>query len=83
MAFAARNEQGWRLCLRKGRTIYGTKALNGEWEEFLFPNQPKAKACADELNEKFWPEFEKHEKSKKALTFPRAQEMVETIRRHL
>jgi len=81
MAFAARNEDGkWILCLRKGRSIHFYEH-NGERGDIVFPNQKAAKACADELNEKFWKEFERGMKKKERP--PCAQDMVDTIKQHM
>lgn len=57
MAWGARVEDGkWRLCFRKGKTI--TEAtVEGVTKEVFFANQKKAKACADELNEKYWDQY--------------------------
>ena len=81
MAFGARNDGGWRLCIRKGRTIRGT-AATGSWEDFTFKSQKAAKACADELNEKYWVEYEKVYVRKKEFP-PCGWEMLDVIRRHL
>lgn len=54
MAFGARNDSGWRLCHRKGITIHHV------WNpsiQIVFKTQAKAKACADELNEKYWKQY--------------------------
>lgn len=80
MAFGARCENGWRLCVRRGRTILGTR-LSGDWEEFKFKSQVAAKACADELNEKYWKEFERTERNGGLPDC--ASAMVKTIREHL
>lgn len=55
MPFGARNEEGWRLCHRKGRTCRHVNKKAWPDIEIKFSSQAKAKACADELNEKFWP----------------------------
>lgn len=80
MAFGARNDDGWRLCIRKGRTIRGT-AATGSWEDFTFKSQKAAKACADELNEKHWVE---HDKAYRKNLLPDCwRSMLDIIRRHL
>lgn len=79
MAFGARNEGGWRLCHRKGKTI--KTVLAGKYE-VVFKSQAKAKACADELNDLFWKPYWKAE-SKDANTTPEIfWAMVETIQLH-
>lgn len=63
MAFAARNDDGWRLCLRKGKTIFFVKEKWYGDHPIEFRNQAGAKACADELNE-HWDAYAKLEKNK-------------------
>lgn len=59
MAFGARNEDGkWRLCLRKGETITYVDRTRWPDIEITFSSQSRAKACADELNEKCWDAYE-------------------------
>lgn len=80
MAFAARldDDKTWRLCLRKGKTI--RHIFSDKWPdiEIVFSSQAKAKACADELNEKFWKAYEKHETNTPDCAF----DMLEVIRKH-
>ena len=84
MAFGARQETDgkWRLCLRKGRTVSGT-IIAGQRESWEFSSQRTAKACADELNEKFWPQYRKVDSGDKPppdLQF--AFDMINCIRKH-
>lgn len=57
MPFGARNDDGWRLCYRKGKSIYYVKENPPVGPEIVieFPSQARAKACADELNEHWAP----------------------------
>jgi hypothetical protein len=82
MAFAARRDDDgtWRLCLRKGKT-FRTATLYHEQVPLAFPSQAKAKACADILNERYWKQYEKHEK--KQTWPPFAYEMVEVIKEYM
>lgn len=76
MAFGARQEDGkWRICLRKGATCIHQYPGGPEIE---FASQRRAKACADELNEEFWPRYSKN----KELFPVWAMDMIETIRKH-
>lgn len=63
MPFGARNEEGWRLCHRKGRTV---KHLYQGRYPIVFSSQAKAKACADELNALFWKSYWKTESKDQA-----------------
>jgi hypothetical protein len=65
MPFGARNDEGWRLCLRKGKTI--VFVYENVFPDIIveFPSQARAKACADELNE-IWDPYWKTER-KQAL----------------
>jgi len=79
MAFAARNEGGkWRLCLRKGRTITYAEIHEGQRTEIEFASQAKAKACADVLNDRYWPHFDKATR-KRGPMVPFAQDMLDLI----
>ena len=79
MAWGARVEDGkWRLCFRKGKTI--TEAMVRDTKtEIVFKNQKVAKACADALNETYWPLFEKAQKGKAYLPAQTRIEMVNLI----
>jgi hypothetical protein len=84
MAFGARQETDgkWRLCLRKGRTINGTK-IAGQRENWEFKGQRQAKACADELNEHFWPRYRKFQDGTGVpsdINF--VMDMINCIRKH-
>lgn len=98
MAFGARKEeksfvkngktykQTWRLCLRKGRIIEGSAFPSGEdkdWVDFAFTSQKQAKACADELNEKFWTAYKDNGETMDGMTHAVAEEMVNTIKGYL
>ncbi len=61
MAFGARNDEGWRLCLRKGKTIFYVNETLFPEIPIEFRSQAKCKACADELNED-WKEYEKSQR---------------------
>jgi hypothetical protein len=81
MAFAVRREEGkWWLCLRKGRTIRYASLPDNRRVELEFSSQANAKACADALNERYWKEYEKHERKKQYPPF--AQEMVDLIQEY-
>lgn len=55
MAFGARNENGgWRLAFRKGRCIY---TAYDKKHNIVFKDQKSAKACADELNDRWWKQY--------------------------
>lgn len=60
MAFGARQEDDvWRLCERKGRTIlYASK---GEYPkiEIRFAGRTAAQKCAEALNKVWWPLYDK------------------------
>lgn len=74
----------WRICLRKGRIIRGTSYPSGDdkdWIDFKFKSQKLAKACADELNEKYWKDYKDNLENKDG--FDKASEMVETIKEYL
>ena len=78
MAFAARldDDKTWRLCLRKGQTFRHIFADKWPDIEIVFSSQVTAKECADELNEKFWKEYEKND-------IPNcAWDMIDVIRKH-
>lgn len=97
MAFGARKEdvaftasdgksykQTWRLCLRKGRIIAGTAWPTGDpedWIDFKFRSQKQAKACADELNDKYWAAYKDNGETMDGLSV--AEEMVNTIKGYL
>lgn len=61
MPFGARDDEGWRLCLRKGKTIVFVNEQLFPDVIVEFPSQARAKACADELNE-LWDPYWKTEK---------------------
>lgn len=50
MPFAARNDDGWRLCLRKGGTFTHINDRVFPSIPIQFPNNASAKECADDLN---------------------------------
>lgn len=84
MPFAARNEDGvWRLCLRKGPTYVHLWSNRWPTVEARFPSQAKAKACADELNEKCWKAYEASRPDRKRNRQPSPMwEMIEIIANH-
>lgn len=84
MAFGARNEDGWRLCWRKGKTIRTVFA--GRYE-IAFKSQAKAKACADALNETYWKSYFKRESKLSSGDLPEVDVdvfwgVLEVIRQH-
>lgn len=58
MPFAARNEDGWRLCLRKGGTFTHINREVFPLSDIQFPNNASAKECADDLN-LFWDDWDR------------------------
>jgi hypothetical protein len=60
MAFAARqdDEGKWRLCRRKGNTIFTVFG-----EEVIFSSQAKAKKCCDDLNDRYWKVYEREHRN--------------------
>lgn len=83
MAFAARKHDDgtWRLCKRMGDTIL---RIHGKWPHISpkFASQAKTKACADELNERFWTEYDRHERKHKDQPNPLFWELIEVIYQH-
>lgn len=83
MAFAARNENGvWRLCKRAGDTIIHVKQELWPDITIRFSSQAKAKACADALNERFWKDYERHERKSPTEPNPHFHAMLEVIYQH-
>lgn len=83
MAWGARVENGkWRLCFRKGDTIHHA-IVRDEQIELVFPNQKKAKACADEWNEKYWDTYEKARKGKANLYVEDRLDMIKIARQYM
>jgi ArsR family metal-binding transcriptional regulator len=83
--FGARYEdKKWYLCIRRGITIKGTAFPypDGKWQEFVFKSQKQAKACADELNDKFWNAYDDNDRKSRRIP-DIAQQMIECIKRHL
>lgn len=79
MAFAARKEDGeWRLCKRGGDAI-GRISPKYPHITIKFSSQAKTKACADELNERFWKAYSKRTAD---TPFEHYWEMLEVIHRH-
>ena len=64
--FGARNDEGWRLCYRKGKSIIFV--CEKKFPDIIveFPSQARAKACADELNED-WKQYQKEYEKPGAL----------------
>jgi len=60
--FGARSDEGWRLCHRKGRTIYFVNEEHFPDFPVEFPTQRAAKMCADDLNELWKPYWSKESK---------------------
>lgn len=59
MAFGARSTDGvWHLCHRKGQDVRHINERRWPDIEIRFKSQVRAKACADELNEK-WKDYSK------------------------
>lgn len=81
MAFGARNDEGWRLCHRKGRTIYYINEKLYPHMPIEFRSQAKAKACADELNER-WKEYDSKESKKLEPTSKIFYDFIEIIYKH-
>lgn len=83
MAFGARNDEGWRLCHRKGKSIYFVN--EAKWPDVIieFKSQAKAKACADELNEQ-WDAYWKKERKeiKISPTDPVFRFFLDTLLKH-
>ena len=83
MAFGARIEDGkWRLCYRKGDTITFVQR-RGHNFEMVFRSQKKAKACADQLNEKYWKQFSEAKKKRTSLDSTTEDEMIDVILNHM
>lgn len=83
MAFAARNEDGkWRLCKRMGKTFIHVCSEDLPGVEIAFSSQAVTKKCADELNERFWAEYDRHERLATGQPSPLYVEMLEVIRQH-
>lgn len=57
MPFAARNDDGWRLCLRKGGTFTHINRERFPLSDIVFPSNAAAKQCADDLN-LYWDEWD-------------------------
>ncbi|MBA8881635.1 hypothetical protein [Phyllobacterium myrsinacearum] len=80
MAFASRNESGtWRLCLRMGKTITHINAAQLPGVEIGFSSQATAKKCADALNERFWKEYDRHERLATGQPSPLENDIIELI----
>lgn len=84
MAFAARKDEDgtWRLCKRGGDTIRFVKQEIYPDVQIIFSSQAKTKACADELNELFWKEYERHERKSPQDPNPRFWEILDVIKKH-
>jgi len=78
MAFGARSDEGWRLCHRKGRTIYFVNEEKYPDFPVEFRNQKSAKACADDLND-VWDEYWKKEKKGEEVPYDLFISMLDTI----
>jgi len=58
MFAATKDDKGiWRLSIRRIRII---KTIQDGKDDLSFPSQAKAKACADELNDKMLSRYEAH-----------------------
>jgi len=58
MPFAVRNEDGWRLCLRKGGTFTHVNREIFPLSDIKFPSNAAAKKCADDLNV-YWDDWDR------------------------
>lgn len=78
MAWGARqHEDGtWRLCERKGRTILRLSPSFPDIE-IRFKSQAQTKKCADVLNERYWPAYERARK--KSADMPFAWEVFDLL----
>lgn len=81
MPFAARNDDGWRLCRRKGPTIFFIREAEFGDYPIEFRNQQNAKACADDLNE-WWDDYWTYERSGKPVPYDIFTRMLDAIVKH-
>jgi hypothetical protein len=67
MAFSNRQHDDgtWRLCIRKGETVFHVYKEPAPRWPIIFPKQANAKACADELNETCWDAYERSRPERK------------------
>lgn len=81
MAFGARNDEGWRLCYRKGKTIFYVNEKRFPEIPIEFRSQAKAKACADDLNQD-WKEYEKSQRPGLEPAWELYSKFLQTILKH-
>lgn len=76
--FGARDDDGWRLCHRKGRTIFFVNEEKFPDFPIEFRNQKSAKACADDLNAE-WANYWRLEEKGEPVSFALFKSMLDTI----
>lgn len=84
--FGARVEdKKWYLCVRRGEVIKGTAYPypDGKWQPFVFSSQKQAKACADDLNAKFWDVYEGASRKSRLMPPETVKAMLDCIAGHL
>lgn len=87
--FASRKDDdgAFRLCVRRGRVIKSTM-IGDSYKFITFDTAAKAKQCADELNDKYFDQYDKFidrdnvPRSKDKIPAPLRNGMVETIMKY-
>lgn len=76
--FGARDDDGWRLCHRKGRTVFFVNEAKYPDFPIEFRNQRSAKACADDLNAD-WKEYWRFEEKGQPVPYELFKSMLDII----